>query len=321
MLSRVADSLYWMARYLERAEHTARILDVQLNLMLDEGEEHGGERWRRLLQSLDVSLEELEAPADAVRIAQFLTLDMESSASILGAITYARENAKQLREHISSEMWERLNRLYLDLRQESARDLWRQEPQEFCRRVIDGVSLFSGISLSTLNQGEAWHFLQVGRHLERTLNIAYAVDVHYQHFYKPQDTAGTSRDFMEWVGLLKGCAAFEAYCRVYTAEFSPEQIAEFLILNTEFPQAIGFGAITIHEELKKIEERGNHETSRLRRLTGKLQARLRYGQIEEMLPADLHGFLGEVIEQGGLIHQAVYQSYISYPIESAMATT
>lgn len=319
MLSRVADSLYWMARYLERAEHTARMLDVNLNLMLDEDPENGDQRWRRLLESLDITSEVPDTTADATRIAQFLMSDLESSSSIVSSVIYARDNAKQLREHISSEMWEQLNRLYLRLREDTTGSLWSGAPQEFCRRVIDGVSLFNGIMQATLNQGEAWQFIQFGRYLERSINTANALDVHYRNFHDPLE-ATSAADFMEWVGLLKSCAAFEAYCRVYTADFHPTQIAEFLLLNREFPQSVCFGVGTIHNELKRIAGEGqSRQDERLHRLTGKLMSSLRYTQIDEILNDNLHGFLTNINTQCGLIHQAVYQSYIIYPIDSAIA--
>lgn len=321
MLSRVADSLYWMARYLERAEHTARMLDVNLNLMLDEDPENGDQRWRRLLESLDIAKQDgPPADADATRIAQFLTLDLESPSSILSSVTFARDNAKQLREHISSEMWEQLNRLYLELRQETAESLWSGQPHEFCRRVREGICLLNGVTISTINHGEAWQFIQLGRFLERAANISSVLDVHFKHFYNHQDGYSLGSDFMEWVGLLKSCSAFEAYCRVYTADFSPAQIAEFLLLNNEFPQAVCFSVTSIHEELLKIAGGGsNGKNERLQRLTGKWRSNLRYTQIEEILNEKLHGFLEDIKTQCSVIHQAVYQTYITYPIDSAIA--
>ncbi len=321
MLSRVADSLYWMARYLERAEHTARMLDVNLNLMLDEDPENGDQRWRRLLESLDITKQDgPPADADATQITHFLTLDLDSSSSILSSIAYARNNARQLREHISSEMWEQLNRLFLELRRETSESLWSGQPHEFCRQVREGVSLFNGITVSTINHGEAWQFIQLGRFLERAANISSALDVHFRSFYDFEDSSSQAADFMEWVGLLKSCAAFEAYCRVYTADFNPTRIAEFLLLNAEFPQAVCFSVTSIHDELLKIAGGGsNGKNERLQRLTGKWCSTLQYTQIDEILNEKLHGFLDDIKTQCSIIHQAVYQTYITYPIESAIA--
>ncbi len=166
MLSRVADTLYWMSRYLERAEHTARVVDVNLNLMLDQSPDSAGPRWEKALASLRAKVPE-GTTSDPYAVCRSLTFDLENPSSISACIASARENARQVRELIGSEMWEGLNRLYFQVRRASLVDIWSGQPQIFFQGVKDGINLFRGITDSTLCQGEAYHFLDAGRYLER----------------------------------------------------------------------------------------------------------------------------------------------------------
>jgi uncharacterized alpha-E superfamily protein len=163
MLSRVADSLYWMSRYLERAEHTARLLSVGLNQTLDQTPQSAAPRWGRTLAALQTPL----PSDDPYTITRVLTFDAANPGSISSCIALARENARQVREQISSEMWEQLNRLYLRVKEANIAELWEGEPQEFFQAVKEGAHLFQGITDATMSHGEGWHFIEVGRYLER----------------------------------------------------------------------------------------------------------------------------------------------------------
>ncbi len=319
MLSRVADSLYWMARYLERAGHTARILDVHLNLMLDHTSGSEEERWRRLFEGLGRPIPE-GMKFESASITYFMALDRENDASIAASITFARDNARQLREHISSEMWAQLNRLYLRLRDPSAAALLEADPHSLLREVIESISLFNGLTFATINHGECWQFLQIGRHLERASSLVTLVGVHFRTFHKKKEANIPDEDFMEWVGLLKSCAAFEAYCNYYTARFRPKLIAEFLLLGREFPQAVSFAAQTVEGSLKRISELNEGKPSdELHRIAGKLAATLRYGQIDEILNDNLLTYLENVRTQCLLLHNAIYNAYVHFPLENAIA--
>src|SRR5207248_5599918 len=230
MLSRVAESLYWMSRYLERAEHTARLIDVHLNNMLDQAGGDTNLRWQRLLRGLHTPLP--EGNVDAYSITQALTFDASSDSSIVSCIAAARENARQVRERISSEMWEQLNRLFLQVKQTSMEQIWHAEPHKFLNSVKEGIYLFQGITDATMSHSEGWHFIRVGRFLERTTATASLLDTHFSIFLIGQgEYESEPLDYLSWVELLRSCASFEVYCKVYTAAIRADHIAEFLIVN------------------------------------------------------------------------------------------
>lgn len=318
MLSRVADNLYWMCRYLERAEHTARMLDVHLNLMLDQSLESADERWLRAVRCLGIRLKD-DAPGDAPSLLYMIAFDVSSPHSIVGCIMSARENARQVREQISSEMWEQLNRLFHEVRQSGIDDIREAQPLEFAGNVKNGLHLFEGITDSTMSHGEGWHFIQLGRFLERATSTATVLDTHFREFYPRSGEMEEESLHLEWLGLLKSCAAFEAYCKVYTAEMRANRIAEFLLLNSEFPHSARFSVERVEAALQALEGRSADRRSRkLHKLAGRLGASLSYGQIDEILVAGLHAYLADIQRQCGQIHFAMYEAYIDYPIQMAL---
>lgn len=319
MLSRVADSLYWMSRYLERAEHTARLLDVQLNLMLEQSPEASGERWPHLLRSLNVKTA-MDA-ATVHDIPRALALDAANPASIVACIIAARDNARQVREQISSEMWEQLNELYLDVLRARTDDRWQTQPHQFFRTIKQGSHLFQGITDSTMNHGEGWHFIQLSRYLERMSATAILVDTHFTAFPGEAQREIIAEKYLEWRGLLQSCSAFEAYCKVYTADLRPDRIAEFLLLNANFPRSVRFAAETAQSCLSAIADfTQTSKSGRANRLAGRLRAALSFDQIDEIIGDDLNRYLADVQGQSAQIHSAIYQLYVTYPIESAIAS-
>jgi uncharacterized alpha-E superfamily protein len=318
MLSRVADSLYWMSRYLERAEHSARLIDVTLNLSLDQSLRKAEQRWAVALASMN--LPPIDT-GDAYRIIQALTFDVKNKSSIVCSINAARENARQVREQISSEMWMQLNRLYLQARNTRIDDIWNSGPHEFFREVKEGIHLFQGITDTTMSHGEGWRFIQLGRFLERASAMAAHLDAHSASMSGAKPGSVESGDYLEWVGLLKSCTAFEAYCKVYTANLQAESITEFLLLNADFPHSIRFSADMLQAGLNAIAEiTQTHKSSRANRLAGRLRASLSFAQIEEIMESGLHAYLEDIQRQCAQIHEAVYQTYITYQIESALAS-
>lgn len=319
MLSRVADSLYWISRYLERAEQTSRLLDVNLHRMLDQGPASAGKRWEQLLDILRVPLTE-QTELDAYHITYALTFDLTNGNSIAASIAGARENARQVREQISSEMWEQLNRLYLHLRRASMHEIWNAEPHEFFRSIKDGVHLFQGITDATLSHGEGWQWIQVGRFLERAGATATTLDVHFKPYLQQRDV-DEAVDYFEMVGLLKSCTSFEAYCKVYSAKIEPECIAEFLLLDDVSPRSIRFAAAKIQTALQAIaQQTGTHNAGLAERLAGRLRASLDYGQVDEIIANNMHTYLENIQRLCAQIHGAINQIYISYPIETALAS-
>ncbi len=320
MLSRVADSLYWMSRYLERAEHTARLIDVQLNQMLDQAGGESNLRWRRLLHSLRTPPP--QGDVDAYSVTQALTFDASSTSSIASCIAAARENARQVREQISSEMWEQLNHLFLQVKGTSMEQMWFAEPHKFLNSVKEEIYLFQGLTDATMSHSEGWHFIRIGRFLERATATAALLDTHFSVFLTEQtEDENEPLDYLSWIGLLRSCASFEAYCKVYTAVIRPAHIAEFLLLNSEAPRSIRFACAMMQGALQAITKATNARNSgRVERLIGRLRASLDYYQIEEILSGDMHEYLESIQRQCALIHSGLYQAYIAYPIEIALTS-
>ena len=321
MLSRVADSLYWMSRYLERAEHTARLIDVGLNLMLDQTAAAAERRWGRLLGSLHAP-PQLAGASDAYHLTQAMTFDAANETSIVACVASARENLRQVREQISSEMWEQLNRLYLQVRETRLDDIWNVSTHEFFRSVKEGAHLFQGITDATMNHGEGWQFMQVGRYIERAGATATLLDVYTGELMAPGGAdAGGPKSYLDWVGLLKACTAFEAYCKVYTADLRPERIAEFLLLNAECPRSVRFAADVVQAAFQSISEAtGARKSGRVNRLAGRLRASLGFGQIDEIMETGLSAYLNDVRRQCAQIHEAIVQTYVAYQVETALPT-
>jgi len=319
MLSRVADNLYWMSRYLERAEHTARLIDVNLQQMLDQNvEEEEAPRWQRLRESLHAP--GLDA---AYSMTRSLTFDASNTASILYSIAGARENARQVRELISSEMWEQINRLYLQVKQADIDEVWYTEPHTFLSSVKEGVQLFQGVTDATMNHSEGWHFLGLGIFIERAIATARLLDVHFLAFFDRElediQAVIDHLNYAEWVGILRSCASFEAYCKVYkAAHIHPESIAEFLLFNPESPRSIRFAAGQIQLALQSIAKTTNMRyAGRVERLAGRFRAALEYDQVEDVVQ-DVHAYLENIQRQCTQIHNAIYQVYITYPIDAAL---
>jgi uncharacterized alpha-E superfamily protein len=319
MLSRVADSLYWMSRYLERAEHTARLIDVQLSQMLEDAGMDVDLRWQRLLRCLRTPL---DAQAGAYDITYSLTFDQNNPSSIVSCIEAARENARQVREQISSEMWEQLNRLFLRVKQTRMEQIWSAEPHRFLTSVKEGIYLFHGIIDATMNHNEGWHFIRVGRFLERATSIATLVDAHFAVFpIEGNQYESDPLGYLSWVGLLRSCASFEGYCKVHTAVIRPAQVVEFLLLNADAPRSVRFACARMQDGLQAIANAtGTRNSGRVERLTGRLRASLDYYQIDEILSDDMHEYLDGIQRQCALIHNGLYQVYLAYPIEVAMTS-
>src|SRR5713226_1596896 len=245
MLSRAADNLYWMSRYLERAEHTARVTSVHLTLMLERDPATEGARWSRVLASLG-------CPDPVEDDNAFTAAQSYAQDQILTSITSARENARQVREQISSEMWEDLNRLFHESKRMGGTVYWNTQPHDLLINVTQSSHMFQGITDSTMIHGEGWHFIQAGRFMERVQSTARLIDVHCDEFLSDDREPVNASGHMEWIGLLRSCTAFEAYCKVHTAEMRPERVAEFLLMNPDFPHSVRFGVGELRRSLEAV---------------------------------------------------------------------
>lgn len=318
MLSRVADNLYWMSRYLERAQHTARLLDVTLDMIPERSKDAVDRAWERLFASLHI-VPSPDLPLRARPVTEFLAFDADYHSSVVHHIAAARENARQVRELISTEMWEQINRLHLDAQQANIATVWGQS-HEFFHAVKQGAHLFQGITDSTMNRGEGWYFIQLGQAIERASNVAALLSAHLE-FETPGRPLPHATDlYLERLGLLRSCTAFEAYCKVYSADLRFEEIAEFLLLNDTFPFSVSFAATTMREALNAIAEiTDTRKHNPIVRRIGRLKATLDYEQIDELLAADLRSQLESIQAQCAQIHADIYQTYIAYPVDAKLS--
>jgi uncharacterized alpha-E superfamily protein len=301
-----------MSRYLERAEHTARVIKVQLNLMLERETADDDRHWRRMLRSLSIEAKEVK-DGEAQAVAKSLIHSTDSRSSIVSCIMSARENSRQVREQISSEMWEQLNRMFHAVKHDDLEEVW--DIGDFLQAVKEGAHLFQGITDSTMAHGEGWQFIQAGRSLERASALSILLGVHFREFFG----RGSEPEPLEWIGLLRSCTAFEAYCKVYTADLRPDRIAEFLMLSPSFPHSIRFSAEALETALKQIgAEVSSRRSARVERIAGRMQATLAFGQIDEIMSGGLQAYLETVLRQCSQAHSALYQTYITYPIEAAL---
>ena len=320
MLSRVADNLYWITRYLERAEHTARMLDLNLHQMLDQTPESAARRWQRVYAALRMP-PPVDTPNDAYHVTNSLTFDLSNDVSIVSYVMAARENARQVREQISTEMWEQLNQLCLHIRRTKMDDIWQSEPHEFFQTVKNGAHLFHGITNATICHNEGWHYLRLGRFIERAVNTAALLNSHLAPIIESQRMSSEPLDYLELVGVLKSCTAFEAYCQIYTADIRPHTIAEFLLLSAECPRSVRFAVEMVQATLQAVAHlTGVGKSGRAERIAGRLRATLEYGQVDEIIADDLHTFLEDIQGRCTQIHTAIHQTYIAYPIDSVLAS-
>jgi uncharacterized alpha-E superfamily protein len=318
MLSRVADAFYWTGRYLERAEHTARLVDVNTYLSLDSTPESSGRHWHRVFDSLQATMVD-GGTNDVVGLVHQLALDRGNKESVASSIHSARENLRQIREQISADLWERINRLYWSVRRTAEDAGWQDQPHQFLRGVIEDCHQFIGLTTATMNRGEGYYFLELGRFLERALTYSALLDTHVAAF--PDLRAGEvpPEVVAEWTALLRSCTALEAYTRRFTARMDARRIADFLLLDPEFPRSIRFAVEQVEAALRGITRlSGRENAGRPERLAGRLRASLHYAQLDEIVDDNLQTFLNGISRQCGEIHAATYRTFIGYHLDAAL---
>ncbi|MHB8763434.1 MAG: alpha-E domain-containing protein [Deferrisomatales bacterium] len=292
MLSRVADALYWMSRYMERAENVARFVDVNLHMSLDIPGSPS-EQWGPLVAATgdrDAYAARYGEPTGD-QVVRFLTFDTENPNSILSCVTAARENARSARQFLTLEMWEQLNQHYLRLKDAAARGQGMELPHEFFTDVMMASQLFQGITDATMSHGEGWNWCRVGRKLERADKTSRILDVKYFVLLPRVADVGTPYDDLLWAAVLRSTSAFEMY-RKRHHQISPERVVEFLVLDQEFPRAIHNCVIGAEESVRAISgtPAGSFRNLAEQRL-GKLRAELDYARVEEIIEGGLHEFL------------------------------
>ncbi|GAC1358705.1 MAG: alpha-E domain-containing protein [Acidobacteriaceae bacterium] len=318
MLSRVADSLYWMSRYLERAEHTIRLLDINMSLVLDYSTTTAERRWKCLLTAIGTPTEVIWR-GDFYQIARTLTFDQTNSRSITSWIRAARENANQVRDEISSEQWQRLNRLYHQVSAPPERNGSEIDLSTFLSGVLDGIHLFQGVSDTTMSHGQGWHFIRIGRYLERATATAALLDAYQKEIFSDVATASDTHQFLEWLGLLRCCAAFEAYTRVNTADLTEERVLAFLLFDSRFPHSLRYCIDSLHEALLAVQQAsGRHTAGDLIRTAGRLQASLSFADMDDVLRNGASSYLQEIQRQCREIDILLYHYYIHYSVQAAL---
>lgn len=291
MLSRVADSIFWLNRYVERAENVARFVDVNLTMLMD-NPTSSDQQWEPIvLTTGDLPLfQERYGNATAEKVIQFLTFDDGYANSILSCLRAARENARSIREIISSEMWQQINSFYLMVK--SAADRPLESPSEFFTNVKLASHLFQGLMDATMSHNEGWHFGQIGRLLERADKTTRILDVKYFILLPSPNYVGTTLDELQWMALLKSASAYEMYRKQGRHRITPTGIAEFLILNREFPRSIRFCMMQAERSLHQITGTplGAWNNS-AERAMGRLTSELDYLTIDDVIQSGLHEFL------------------------------
>jgi uncharacterized alpha-E superfamily protein len=299
-----------MSRYIERAENVARFVDVNLNLTLDLGAE-GGEQWAPLVSTTGdhATFDERFGRPTQENVIQFLTFDEQNPNSVLSCLQAARENARTVREMISSAMWEEINKFYLMVRSEAAGRLALDSPYEFFNHIKLSSHLLQGVTDSTMSHGEAWHFSRMGRLVERADKTSRILDVKYFLLLPSVTEVGTPLDNIQWSALLKSASALEMY-RKYCGRIVPMKVAEFLVLDREFPRAMHFCLLKAEESLLAITggRHGTFTTPAEQRL-GRLRSELGYARIEEIIRDGLHEFIDGFQTRLNEVGQAIAKTF------------
>jgi uncharacterized alpha-E superfamily protein len=321
MLSRVANSLYWMSRYIERAENIARIVDVNLQLLLDLrnlDEERLAKHWLPIVQTTgdEEQFFALHKKATAQNVTEFLVFQPDNPNSIFSSICSARENARMVRDQITVELWEELNRLYWFVRTPTARQVWSESPSEFFQQIKNSSLLIIGLTYATLIHSEGWWFAQAGKYIERADKTSRILDLRYQTLPEkglPETVSQT--DALEWSAILRSCSAWDAYKTIHGAEVSPRLVAEFLLLNEDFPRSVRFCVGELNNALRRISGVAEGKfCNDAEKLAGRLIAELQFMTIDEIFDAGLHKYLdvlqGKLNDIGGALFNAyIFQNF------------
>ena len=258
MLARVADSFYWMNRYLERVEYIARLIGLQLERLPSSPARDVADGWRRLFRSLNARPPGADTYggaededdflfADGYTLTDYLTFEAANPSSIMFCLSAARENARQVRDAISNAIWSSLNREYLRLRDMTLVDVWRRDPALLYRDIIQAVQLFDGICASSMRRDTGWHFMRLGRFIERLQLVGSLLEAHCAAVRDPVDEKN------DWVGLLWACDAFEASCQLHGAQIQEEKVLTFLVYDADLPHALCFAVNEIRHSLEMMD--------------------------------------------------------------------
>jgi len=315
MLSRTADHLFWMSRYIERAENLARLLDVSWQMSLvPQSLDAANQNWNAIiaLNSLDEAYNAKYAAVNAENVLRFMVSDADNQASIHNCLRLARENAHAVRGTITTEMWETLNATWLEAREKSFEQIMNAGVGEFFEWVKMRSSLSRGTTLGTLLQDEAYHFIRLGTLLERADNTARILDVKY-HVLRPLGDEGAT-DFYQWGALLRSVSAFEVYRKVYRDVITPERVTELLILRNDMPRSLHF---CMNGVVKTLDLIANSHSGETQRQVGLLHAQLHYGRVEDILAHGLHEWLSDFMDRIYMLGGGISKDFLVPMSEAA----
>ncbi len=319
MLSRTASTLYWMSRNVERAENTARILDVAYRMSL-------------LTKDPDLQDQEWFAPLNitgtlfpfsgrhsivcAKEVLHFMALDAENPSSIYNCAKQARENARAVRGSITSEMWEVLNSTWLEMQNMDEDRLYARGISTFFEWVKERSHLYRGVTFGTMRRDEAFQFHRLGTYMERADNTARMLDVKYHVLLPSVEDVGGAVDYYQWSAVLRSVSAYESYRKVYRDAVTPVRIAELLILRVDIPRSLHFCMHDVYRILCEVQNRSSAEATRL---AGEIYAALQFGRISNIFHTGLHEYLTEFLEATDRLGEEINESFFA-PEVVAVAT-
>jgi len=320
MLCRVADSLFWMSRYLERAECTVRMVDVNLQLLLESQQMDVSDihaHWKPILKSTgDLELFfECYDEVSSDNVTEFLLFCKDNPSSVFSCVAGSRENARMIRDQISAEMWEIINRMYLYVKDLRKQKLTQADSLEFCNSIKEYSLLFQGITEYTFLHRVGYEFIKVGKSLERADKTGRLLDLKYFFEKKEQQQAGGIVDTVQWKAILRACGGQDGYHQVYVSDIMPEQVVEFLILSKEYPRSMLYSMKELQQALHNISGcPQSHYSNEAERLCGRLINRLNYITVSEIMELGLHQFLDEVKEELNHVAVELNKKYMFFPI-------
>ena len=295
MLSRTADHLFWMARYTERAENTARMLDVNIQTqLLPQSAEAAEQGWRAVLgiSELQPAFDEKYGLVSRKDVIDFMVRDPDNGSSIITCLTQARENARAVRGTLTTEVWETQNTTWLEMNVLLKDKVLQRDPSEFFEWVKHRSHLSRGVTIGTMLKDEAFYFIRLGTFLERADNTARLLDVKF-HGEDHELLGATDRDFYHWAAVLRSVSAFETYRKAYRDVITPERVAELLILRGDMPRSL---IACMNEVVSNLAEVRNDISAETERFAGRLHADLKFNSMDDILKHGLHDYLTEFLE-------------------------
>lgn len=326
MLSRVANIVYWMARYLERAENTARIVDVNAQLVIDLQSRQAADdprSWEPLVYVTGDEDKFFELYGETVSeraVVEFMLFDKRNPSSVVSCISNARENARCVRDQLANDVWETINTFYLQLKDDDYSRYAQLGSAEYLNRLKTRIQLFYGVADSMLTRTQAWWFYEFGRYLERADNTSRILDVKYYMLLPSLHAVGSALDLIQWGSVLRSCSAFEAFRRTRRGQLTLERVLDYLIRDEDFPRSILFSVLAAEDALARIVAVMPHmaENPASTRVA-QLRTHLQETRVADIINSGVHEYLDEIQEQAQNIHVALQATFVEYPASAAKA--